>query len=249
LCCARLRLTRAHSRACRAQLLCSVLSDVCGQLRLPLAQCWALSVGGGGAAGAGAASGCAALRTRGQPACVASPALAPFRQQCCDAALARGEGFPGRVWALGGVVWGDTQALLPSDYPLRAAAAAAQLRTSVAVAVALAGSGDDPAWCARRARCRAATRARKRRGGWAAAEVAGAPQGPPTWPTPLRGLLAPRASAATAPADAVAARAASRPHATARRARRAAAPPCARTATTPCGPACAVQAHTRPPKP
>jgi hypothetical protein len=162
-----------------------VLSDVCGQLRLPLAQCWALS---SGPAGAGAAAaGAPALRTRGQPACVASPALAPFRQQCCDAALARGEGFPGRVWELGGVVWGDTQALLPSDYPLRGAAAAAALRVSVAVALALAGGADDPAWCVARAAMRSA-HARTPPppvGRWARRHTRS------TWPPPARGPCAP----------------------------------------------------------
>ena len=125
------------------QLLADVLADVCAQLRLPLAQCWS-------SAGRGAA---AALRTRGQPACVAQPSLSHFRDRCCDAQLQRGEGFPGRVWQLGGVVWGDTQALPAESYGLRDAAAAAGLRSAVAVAVARVGAGAD-AWCVPRAqRC------------------------------------------------------------------------------------------------
>ena len=133
--CSPLRRPRAAS-----QLLSDVLADVCAQLRLPLAQCWS-------AAGRG---GAAALRTRGQPACVAQPSLSPFRDRCCAAQLLRGEGFPGRVWQLGGVVWGDTQALPAESYGLRDAAAAAGLRSAVAVAVARPDAGAD-AWCVPRA--------------------------------------------------------------------------------------------------
>lgn len=143
----------AHLTRFAAQLS-DVITDVCTQLRLPLAQCWARS---------GRAGGVGALRTRGQACCVAPP-LAAFRERCCDARLQRGEGFPGRVWQLGGVVWGDALALPAETYGLRDAAAAAGLRTAVAVAVARVGAGAD-AWCVSRARVTSMHAARASSGG------------------------------------------------------------------------------------